>query len=165
MELNHSGWFLGCYSEKGWPGLTELPPDTQWFRERETSAWPGWLGPANVDTNELISKTEIQTHRLWKNYGYQRVGEWEGWTGGLELALCTLRSMEWLANGDLLYSTENSTQYSVIIYEGKESERTDMCICMTGLLCCTAEIITALQSNCTLKKTLKKNLNQLPMKN
>ena len=36
--------------------------------------------------------------------------------------------MEKLANGDLLYSTENSTQYSAIIYVGKESEREWMCI-------------------------------------
>ena len=31
--------------------------------------------------------------------------------------------MEWMVNGDLLYSTVNSTQYSVIIYMGKESEK------------------------------------------
>ena len=31
-------------------------------------------------------------------------------------------------NWDLLYSTENSTQYSVKIYEGKESEREWMCV-------------------------------------
>ena len=31
--------------------------------------------------------------------------------------------MELLAKGHLLYSAENSTQYSVIIYVGKESER------------------------------------------
>ena len=36
--------------------------------------------------------------------------------------------MEWLANWDLLYSTENSTQYSVIIYVGKESEGEGICV-------------------------------------
>ena len=30
-----------------------------------------------------------------------------------------------LANGDLLYSTENSTQYSETIYMGKESEENE----------------------------------------
>ena len=30
---------------------------------------------------------------------------------------------EWLANRDLLYSRENSTQDSVIIYMGKESQK------------------------------------------
>ena len=37
--------------------------------------------------------------------------------------ICTLRYMELLHSGDLLYSMENSTQYSIIIYLGKESER------------------------------------------
>ena len=34
--------------------------------------------------------------------------------------------MDWLSNQDLLHCTENSTQYSVIIYMGKESEKIDM---------------------------------------
>ena len=38
------------------------------------------------------------------------------------------RYMEWLANGDLLYSTGNSTQYSLIIYVGKVSEKEWMCV-------------------------------------
>ena len=46
------------------------------------------------------------------------------WVFGI--GICTLRYMERLANGDLPYSTEKFTQYSAIIYVGKESERTDM---------------------------------------
>ena len=65
--------------------------------------------------------------------------DWERGPG-----ICTLRYMEQLANRNQLYTTENSAQYSVIIHVGKESERIDMCMCMTGSLCCTAEIITAL---------------------
>ena len=42
----------------------------------------------------------------------------EGWTG-----MCTLLHMEWMINGDLLYSTGDSAQYSVITYMGKESEK------------------------------------------
>ena len=42
---------------------------------------------------------------------------------GFGIGICTLRYMEQLAKGDPLYSTENSTQYSVIIYVGKESKR------------------------------------------
>ena len=63
-------------------------------------------------------------HRLWKTYGSQRgqVGG-EGMHWGVEIGICTLRYMEWLANGELLYSTENTTQYSVIIYVGDESKR------------------------------------------
>ena len=47
---------------------------------------------------------------------------------GFGVGTCTLWYMEWLANGDLLYSTENSTQYSVIIYMGKESEKKWICV-------------------------------------
>lgn len=61
---------------------------------------------------------------------------------------CTLKYIEQLAKRDLLYSTEYS-QYSVIIYGGKESERMHMCMCMTGLRCCAVEIITVLKSNYT----------------
>ena len=48
--------------------------------------------------------------------------DWE-----IRIGICTLRYMEGLANRDLLYSTENSTQYYVIIYVGKEPEREWMC--------------------------------------
>ena len=53
--------------------------------------------------------------------------------------------MEWIVSGEQLYSTGNSTQYSVVTYTGKESEKEwGMCICITESLCCTAEIITTL---------------------
>ena len=50
-------------------------------------------------------------------------GDRWGWGGrdcGFGIGTCTLRYMEWLANRDLLYSTGNSTQYSVMVYMGKE---------------------------------------------
>ena len=50
-----------------------------------------------------------------------------GWVVGRDwgsgMGKYTLTYREWLASGDLLYSTENSTQYPVIICVGKESER------------------------------------------
>ena len=36
--------------------------------------------------------------------------------------------MEWMVDRDLLYSTGNSTQYSVITYMGKESEKERICV-------------------------------------
>ena len=45
---------------------------------------------------------------------------------------------------DLLYSTGNSTQYSVITYMGKESEKERMCICTRDSLFCTPETNTRL---------------------
>lgn len=49
-------------------------------------------------------------------------GKVEGIDWGFGIGICTPRYMERLAKGDLLCSTENATQYSVIIYLGKESE-------------------------------------------
>ena len=48
-------------------------------------------------------------------WGRDRLGVWD-WL------------IERFANGDLLYGTENSTQYSVIICVGKESESKWMCV-------------------------------------
>ena len=42
---------------------------------------------------------------------------------GFQTGICTMRFMEWLVNGDLLYSTEYFTQHSVIISVGRESGR------------------------------------------
>ena len=42
---------------------------------------------------------------------------------GFRTGTCTLLHMEWMVNQDLLYCTGNSTQYSVITYVGKESDK------------------------------------------
>ena len=81
------------------------------------------------DINELTWRTEtdLQTEKLMVING----DRWWG-VGGMDwefgIGIGTLRYMEWLANKDLLYSTENSTQYSVIIYVRKESEREWICV-------------------------------------
>ena len=69
-----------------------------------------------------------QTGRLGKIHGYQKgkVGVGMDWRFGIGIR--TLRCMERLTNGDLLYCTENSTQYSVIISVGKKSERKWTCV-------------------------------------
>ena len=77
------------------------------------------------DTNELICRTEADSQtlkNLWlpkgTGWGRGRDGVWV-W----DWHTCTLRYMEQLAKGDLLYSTENSAQHSVIIYVGKNQNR------------------------------------------
>ena len=49
------------------------------------------------------------------------------WGGGIEwrfgIGICALLYMELMVHGDLLYSTGDSTQCSVINYMGKESEK------------------------------------------
>ena len=59
--------------------------------------------------------------------------------------ICTLMDMKCMVHSDLLYSTGKSTQYSVITYAGKKNlKRMDMCVCITELYCCIAEILTIL---------------------
>ena len=65
------------------------------------------------------------THRLrTQTYDYQRrkvVGAEIDQEFGIKIY--TLLYIKKIINKDLLYSTENSTQYSVITYVGKESEK------------------------------------------
>ena len=57
-----------------------------------------------------------------------------------EINIYTLLYIKQIINKDLLYSTGNSIQYSVITYMGKESEkRMDTCIYITESLCYTPE--------------------------
>lgn len=51
--------------------------------------------------------------------------DWE-----LGIGTFTLLYVEWMVNRDLLHSTGNSTQYSVITYMGKESEKAWICVCI-----------------------------------
>ena len=72
--------------------------------------------------------SQSQHHRAQRQKGELRNKSFKinmTWFG---IAICTLRFMEWLASGNLLYSTEHSTQYSGIIYVGKESKREWMCV-------------------------------------
>ena len=63
------------------------------------------------------------------------------WEIGIDIS--TLLYIKQKTNKNLLYSTGNSTQYSVMAYMGKESKkRVDICI--TDSLCCTPETNTTL---------------------
>ena len=64
-----------------------------------------------------------QTHRLRKQtYGYQRGKVRGGINQEVGINMCTLYIKQ-IIDKDLPYSTGNSTQYSVITYMGKESEK------------------------------------------
>ena len=75
------------------------------------------------DTNELIYKTEkdsqTQKTNLWLPRG--RLGG--GINQEIGIHIYILLYVKQILNKDLLYSTGNSTQYSVITYMGKESEK------------------------------------------
>ena len=68
-----------------------------------------------------------------------------GINGETGIDMYTLLCIKQRTNKDLLYSTGNSTQYSVMTYMGKASKnRVDICICITDSLCCVAETDTTL---------------------
>ena len=63
-----------------------------------------------------------QTHRHRKQtYGYQR--GWGEKNQQFGINIYTLLYIKQISNKDLLYSTGNYTQYLVITYNGKESEK------------------------------------------
>ena len=84
------------------------------------------------DEMNLFTKQK-QTHRRRKQiYGYQRGKGQEGINQKFGSNICTLLYIKQIINKDLLYSTGNSTQYFVITYKGKESEKEYiyMCVCI-----------------------------------
>ena len=73
----------------------------------------------------------------------------EEWGGGINweigIGTYTLLYIKEITNKDLLYSSGNSTQYSVMTFMGEESKkRQDICICITDSLCCTPDTNTTL---------------------
>ena len=83
----------------------------------------------------LFSGQEQTRALLKQTYGDQG----DRWWG---TGICTPWYIEWLASGFLWYSTGNSSQYSVMVYVGKESEREWICvyiynwITLLFLVCC-----------------------------
>ena len=81
------------------------------------------------DTNELTCRTVTDSQTLNRNLWIPKgTGIFGRVDWGFGISMCTLWYMEWLANRDLLHSTGNSAQYSVIFYVGKESEREWICV-------------------------------------
>ena len=76
------------------------------------------------DANELIYKTKSDIQILKTNLWLpKRKHGWGGINEEFSVNIYTLLSVKQIINKDLLYSTGNSTQYSVVAYMGKESER------------------------------------------
>ena len=96
--------------------------------------------PAKLDSERQTSYDIIYMWNLKKGYTWTYLqnrnkltdfenkfvvtkGDRRGMAWGFGMGICTLRYMEWLANRDLLHSTGKSTQYSVIIYMGKNLKK------------------------------------------
>ena len=78
------------------------------------------LKKKKIGTNELIYKTETDSQTQKTNLRLPK-GK-----GGVGINIYTVLYVQQLVNKDLLYSTRNSTQHSVITYTRKESEKNQM---------------------------------------
>ena len=91
-------------------------------------------------TDEPIYRTETepQTWRtdLWlpRGRGRERM-HWE-----FEVSSCKLLHLEWISNEVLLYIIGNYIQSLAIEHDRRKREKKNVYICMTGSICCTAEI-------------------------
>ena len=61
--------------------------------------------------------------------------DWE-----LGVSRCKLLHLEWIRNEVLLYGTGNNIQSLVMECDESQYEKKNVHLCMTGSLCCTAEI-------------------------
>jgi len=138
--------------------LTHLKRPWSWERlkageEGDNRGWDGWMA-------SLIQRTWVwaSSGRWWwtglpgvlQSMGLQRVGhDWTtenqqvmgraGKHWEISIDIYTLLYIK----ENLLCSTGNSTQYSVMAYIEKESKnRVDTAMCITESLCCTPETIT-----------------------
>ena len=98
-------------------------------------------------TNELIYKIEVESQMQKTNLWLPGNKGWGGinWETGIDLY--TLLYIKQITNKNLLYSTSNSIQYSVMAYMEKnlkKTKRVDICIYITDSLCCMPETNTTL---------------------
>ena len=105
-----------------------------------------WNLKKNV-TNEPTYKTEIESQMQKTNLRLLggKSGGGINWEIGIDIY--TLPYIKQITNKDLLYSTSNSIQYSVMAYMEKnlkKTKRVDICIYITDSLCCMPETNTTL---------------------
>ena len=87
-----------------------------------------WNLKKMIQMNLVTKQKQIHRHRK-QTYGYQ----WGQQGGGeinqeFEINIYTLLYIKQLNNKDLLYSIGNYSQYLVINYNGKESEKEQICM-------------------------------------
>ena len=83
---------------------------------------------------------------MWCNP--QKYGREGGINGETGIDIYTVLYIKQIINNNLQYGTRNSTQYSVMVYMGKQPiKRLDECVCATDSLCYTTETNTVDQPN------------------
>ena len=84
-------------------------------RERQISYDIAYMWNLKKMIQTSIFTKQKQTHRLREQLMVTRKKEWRGridWEFGIDMY--TLLYLKWITNMDVLYSTGNSAQYSVI---------------------------------------------------
>ena len=88
-----------------------------------------------------LSTKQKQTHRLREQIcGCQGGGGGNEMGGEFGVGRCKLLHAEWISNEVLLYSIGNYVQSLGKQHDGRQYEKKNVYICMTGSLCCTAKI-------------------------
>ena len=98
--------------------------------------------------NPATEQKQTQTWRtdLWLPWGE---GERNGMDWEFGFSRCKLLHLEWISDAVLLHSTGNYIQSLGIDHNGRKYKKDNVYICMTGSLCCTAEIGKTFQINYT----------------
>ena len=117
---------------------------TKWSksdRERQISWYHSYMQSDYFVKLQMNLLTKKQTWGYWKEtYGYQRGKVGEGINQKFVMNTYILLYIRQIINQELLYSTENSTQFSVVTYMRKEFKKEG--IYVTESLCCTPETNT-----------------------
>ena len=89
-------------------------------------------------TDELICKVEIETH-VENKYMDTKSGRKGRMNWEIGINIYTLICIKYITDENLIYSTGNSTQCSMVASMGRTSKnREDICIHIADSLCCTA---------------------------
>ena len=144
--------------------LQYWPPDTKsWLIWKDPDAGKDWGQEEKGKTGDKMVR--------WHHWLNECEFVWIPWAGDGQggLACCgswsrkELDMTEWLTwteTKDLLYSTRNSIQYSVMAYMMKKLERVYIHTCIMDSLLCTPETNTMLQINYTTVIIFKKYMHK-----
>ena len=108
---------------------THSPQIIDW--RPESSSTQRCLNDCSLNPQQADGYKSVNLRFRKQTYFYQR-GNLVGWGTNQKLGMNihTLLYINWITNKDLLYSPKNSTQYSIITYVGKESEKKNEYMCM-----------------------------------
>ena len=100
-----------------------------------------WVGHSffykeQASLNFMAAVTIYSDFGAQENKEKEKKGKkWGGINWEIGMNICTLLCIKLMTSEDLLYSTGNATQYSVMSYVGKESKKEGVCVCVCACVC------------------------------